>query len=129
VVSTYFSEHVIAVQMVVDDGVGIADGGVIPDVFALHQNFPNPFNPVTALPYDVPEIADVKIDIYNLLGQKVRSLVTGEHEPGFYRATWNGKNDRGALVTTGVYIYQITARSNATGEVAFTETRKLVLMK
>jgi hypothetical protein len=121
VVSTYFSEHVIAVQMVVDDGVGIADGGVIPDVFALHQNFPNPFNPVTALPYDVPEIADVKIDIYNLLGQKVRSLVTGEHEPGFYRATWNGKNDRGALVTTGVYIYQITARSNATGEVAFTE--------
>ena len=115
--------------MVVDDGVGIADGGVIPDVFALHQNFPNPFNPVTALPYDVPEIADVKIDIYNLLGQKVRSLVTGEHEPGFYRATWNGKNDRGALVTTGVYIYQITARSNATGEVAFTETRKLVLMK
>jgi len=129
VVSTYFSEHVIAVQMVVDDGVGIADGGVIPDVFALHQNFPNPFNPVTALPYDVPEIADVKIDIYNLLGQKVRSLVTGEHEPGFYRATWNGKNDRGALVTTGVYIYQITARSNATGEAAFTETRKLVLMK
>ena len=129
VVSTYFSEHVIAVQMVVDDGVGIADGGAIPDVFALHQNFPNPFNPVTALPYDVPEIADVKIDIYNLLGQKVRSLVTGEHEPGFYRATWNGKNDRGALVTTGVYIYQITARSNATGEVAFTETRKLVLMK
>ena len=128
-VSTYFSEHVIAVQMVVDDGVGIVDGGAIPDVFALHQNFPNPFNPVTALPYDVPEIADVKIDIYNLLGQKVRSLVTGEHEPGFYRATWNGKNDRGALVTTGVYIYQITARSNATGEVAFTETRKLVLMK
>ncbi|HIM83575.1 MAG TPA: hypothetical protein EYM55_03005, partial [Candidatus Marinimicrobia bacterium] len=79
--------------------------------------------------YDVPEISDVKIDIYNLLGQNVRTLVTGEHEPGYYRTIWNGKNDQGALVTTGVYIYRITARSNATGEVAFTKTRKLVLMK
>jgi hypothetical protein len=128
-VYTGFGEHFIAVQMTVDDGVGVADGKAIPDVFALHQNFPNPFNPLTALPYDVPEIANIKIDIYNLLGQKVRSLVTGEHEPGFYRAIWNGKNDQGALVTTGVYIYQITAQSNATGEVAFTKTRKLVLMK
>jgi hypothetical protein len=109
--------------------LGVDGTELIPDVFALHQNFPNPFNPLTALPYDVPEIADVKIDIYNLLGQNIRTLVTGEHEPGFYRATWNGKNDRGTLVTTGVYIYQITARSNATGEVAFTKTRKLVLMK
>ncbi|HIC51363.1 MAG TPA: hypothetical protein EYO96_01790, partial [Candidatus Marinimicrobia bacterium] len=86
-------------------------------------------NPLTAISYDVPEFADVKIDIYNLLGQNVRTLVRGEHEPGFYRAIWNGKNDQGALVTTGVYIYLITARSNATGEVAFTKTRKLVLMK
>lgn len=110
--------------------VGIGDEvAVIPDVFALHQNFPNPFNPLTAVPYDVPEIADVKIDIYNILGQKVRTLVTGEHEPGFYRAIWNGKNDQGALVTTGVYIYRVTALSKASGEVAFTKTRKLVLMK
>ena len=128
-VYTYFGEHMIAIQMVVDDGVGVTDGGAIPDVFALHQNFPNPFNPLTAISYDVPEFADVKIDIYNLLGQNVRTLVTVEHEPGYYRTIWNGKNDQGALVTTGVYIYRITARSNATGEVAFTKTRKLVLMK
>jgi len=128
-VYTFFGEHMIAMQMVIDDGVGVTDGGAIPDVFALHQNFPNPFNPLTAISYDVPEFADVKIDIYNLLGQNVRTLVTGEHEPGYYRTIWNGKNDQGALVTTGVYIYRITARSNATGEVAFTKTRKLVLMK
>jgi len=103
-VYTFFGEHMIAMQMVVDDGVGVTDGGAIPDVFALHQNFPNPFNPLTAISYDVPEFADVRIDIYNLLGQNVRTLVTGEHEPGFYQATWNGKNDQGALVTTGVYI-------------------------
>lgn len=128
-VVTDFSDDSIVVQMVVDDSVGVADGKAIPDVFALHQNFPNPFNPLTAVPYDVPEIADVKIDIYNILGQKVRTLVTGEHEPGFYRAIWNGKNDQGALVTTGVYIYRVTALSKASGEVAFTKTRKLVLMK
>ena len=105
------------------------DEVAIPDAFTLHQNYPNPFNPVTTIAYDIPEAADVRIDIYNLLGQKVRTLVAASHEPGFHHALWDSRNDVGDAVTTGIYICRITAIDVSSGNVKFTETRKLVLMK
>ncbi|MBT6933729.1 MAG: hypothetical protein HN983_01760, partial [Euryarchaeota archaeon] len=69
------------------------DGMGIPDVFALHNNHPNPFNPVTNITYDIPEVAEVRLDIYNVAGQKVRTLTQGHHEPGRYRIQWNATND------------------------------------
>ena len=62
----------------------------LPQVYALHQNYPNPFNPVTSIRYDIPEAANVRVDVYSLLGQKVKTLASGTHQPGFYAVQWNG---------------------------------------
>ncbi len=102
--------------------VGVEVGPEIPDVFALHQNYPNPFNPITTINYDIPELSQVRIDIYNLLGQKVRTLINGEHAPAYYQVRWDGTTDAGATVASGLYIYRIEANE-------FSAIRKLVIMK
>ena len=94
----------------------------IPEIFALRQNYPNPFNPVTTIAYDVPEMASVRVDIYNILGQRVRTLINRSHEPGYYRIQWDGTNDYGQVLPSGMYIYSIQASG-------FTSVKKLVLMK
>ena len=95
---------------------------VSPKVFALHQNFPNPFNPVTTLRYDLPEQATVNIIIYDMLGRQVRTLVNQTQEAGFKSVLWNATNDHGKQVSAGVYLYQIQS-----GE--FVQTKKMVLLK
>ena len=101
--------------------VGI-DEDMLPDVFALHNNYPNPFNPVTNITYDIPEVAQVVLEIYNITGQKVRTLAQGQHEPGRYRIQWNATNDLGQPLSSGMYIYRIQAGS-------FVSVKKLILMK
>ena len=98
------------------------DNSFIPDVFALHQNYPNPFNPVTNIVYDIPEASDVRITIYNVTGQKVRTLLHKQHNPGRYRIMWSGVNDFGQPVSSGMYFYRIMASD-------FVSVKKLILMK
>jgi hypothetical protein len=98
------------------------DGIDLPQVFALHNNYPNPFNPVTNITYDIPEVAQVTLDIYNVSGQKVRTLAQGQHEPGRYRIQWNATNDYGNPLSSGMYIYRIHAGD-------FVSVKKLILMK
>ena len=95
---------------------------MIPEVFALHNNYPNPFNPITNIKYDIPEVSDVRIDIYNLAGQRVRTLVSKQHQPGRYKIQWNASNDAGSPVASGMYIYKIHAKD-------FVSVKKLLLMK
>jgi len=94
----------------------------VPVAFALGQNYPNPFNPTTNIQYDIPKASDVKIVIYNILGQPVRTLVNERKEAAKYNVVWDGKNDQGISVATGIYIYQIHA-----GE--FSATKKMNLLK
>lgn len=88
-------------------------GNVIPDKFALSQNHPNPFNPSTEISYSVPRHREgaqrVSLTIYNLLGQPIRTLVDEMHAPGIYTAAWDGRDDFGREVTSGIYIYQLTS--------------------
>ena len=98
------------------------DESTLPDVFALHNNYPNPFNPVTNITYDIPEVANVSLEIYNVMGQKVRTLASGSHEPGRYRILWNATNDFGEGLSSGMYIYKIQAGD-------FVSVKKLILMK
>jgi hypothetical protein len=102
--------------------LGMHDEAIIPDVFALHQNYPNPFNPVTTIRYDIPEQALVRIDIYNILGQKVAVLAEGLHEPGFHAVRWNGTNMYGNALSSGMYFYHIKAGD-------FRDVKKLLLVK
>ena len=88
---------------------GVLELQSTPREFALHQNFPNPFNPDTTIKYDLAESADVTLQIYNVLGQVVRTLVASEAQnAGRYQIRWNGMDDRGVSVSSGIYFYQIS---------------------
>ena len=84
-----------------------ADIKLVPGVFALHQNYPNPFNPKTEIMFDLPEVSVVDVAIYNLMGQKVKTLVNKEMTPGYHVMQWDGTNDKGSVVSTGMYFYTL----------------------
>jgi hypothetical protein len=100
--------------------LGIADP--LPMAFALHQNFPNPFNPSTTIRFDLPEAADVSLIIYNILGQEIRTLMTLRMEAGRQSAIWNGLNNNGQMTGSGLYVCRLTAGD-------FVDTRKMLLMR
>lgn len=103
-------------------GTGIGKESSLPNTFAISQNYPNPFNPTTTFNYQLPEISDVKLIIYNVLGQKVRTLINQSVEPGYHTVEWNGLNDSGTQVATGLYIYRFQAGD-------FTKTIKMMMLK
>jgi hypothetical protein len=101
-------------------GVGVPKA---PAQFALRANVPNPFNPVTSIAYDVPAGgAHVAITVFDVAGRKVRTLVDRRRDAGTWTVQWNGSDDRGRGVASGVYFYRMQAGS-------FTETRRMVLLK
>ena len=91
-------------------------------VTVLKGNYPNPFNPETTIFYSVKNDAKVSVEIYNLLGQKVKTLVNGSVKKGNHGLTWNGKDETGRNVSSGIYFYRMT-----TGK--YTSTQKMILMK
>jgi hypothetical protein len=98
-----------------------------PQVFALQANYPNPFNPSTTIHYQLPVGSEVRLEIYDVLGQKVRTLASGLQPAGFHRAAWNSRDDEGGAVAAGVYFYRLEARGTA-GE-QYEQVRKLLLLK
>ena len=102
--------------------------GEIPAAFALQQNYPNPFNPSTEIQFALPSSAFVELTVFNTLGQRVRTLVKERLQPGKYQTTWDGRNDRGHQMATGVYIYRIQARG-VEQSLRFNEVRKMILIK
>jgi hypothetical protein len=102
--------------------VGVEESFGIPETYSLRQNYPNPFNPITHISYDILEATNVTIQIYDLLGQIVNTLVNERKEPGVYVARWNGLDQSGSKVANGVYIYRLKTER-------FTEDRKMLLLK
>jgi flagellar hook assembly protein FlgD len=98
--------------------------------FVLLQNHPNPFNQSTKIEFTLAKSGFVSLNIYDILGRKVKTLVS-EHLPSGYKSVlWDGKNDSGEDVASGLYFYQMKAENPASGETEeFTETKKLVLLK
>ncbi len=95
---------------------------VLPGKFALHQNFPNPFNPTTEIRFDIADVSDVRLTVYNLMGQEVRTLAANEMVAGFHTIVWDGLNDNGTPVASGMYFYMLDAGS-------FHAMKKMVLLK
>lgn len=93
-----------------------------PETFVLRQNYPNPFNPGTLISYQIPLSSKVTLVIYNLQGQVVRTLVNEEVSRGFHNVIWNGKDDFGKSVATGVYVYRMSAHK-------FVDAKSLTLMR
>ena len=94
----------------------------LPTEFALQQNYPNPFNPSTTVSYALPAASEVRIAVYNVLGEQVALVSDGVQEAGFYTVQWNGTDSRGQHVTSGVYFLTMRA-----GE--FTAMKKMMLVK
>jgi flagellar hook assembly protein FlgD len=93
-----------------------------PSDFSLSQNYPNPFNPVTNFQFTLPKSSHVKIEIFNIVGQKVATLVDGDMKPGLYTADWNGRDESGRTVSSGIYFYRMQAGD-------FSDMKKMVLVK
>ena len=98
------------------------EGEGVPVEFALHENYPNPFNPTTTLRFDLPEVSDITLTIYNMLGQKVRTFNYQNTSAGYHSIKWNATNDYGDPLGAGVYLYQLQTKD-------FVKTRKMVLLK
>jgi flagellar hook assembly protein FlgD len=88
----------------------------------VYNNYPNPFNPITTLSYDLPENSFVNITIYNLLGREVRRLINQTQDAGFKSVIWNATNNQGNPVSAGLYLYQIRAGK-------YVQTKKMLLLK
>ena len=101
---------------------GIETPDFAPSSYALEQNFPNPFNPETTIRYTLREKGPVRLVIYNIMGQTVRTLVDGVQPAGRYRVFWDGKNVSGRPVASGVYLYRLSAG-------AFSESKQMLLLK
>lgn len=94
----------------------------LPDIFTLHQNYPNPFNASTMISYDLPREAHVTVDIFNILGQRIAVLLDENQSAGAHRVIWDGADDNGNIVASGIYIYRMTADDTRI-------QKKMVLMK
>ena len=95
----------------------------LPHAFALEQNYPNPFNSDTSIRFELPARGEVELLIFNLIGQRVATLVEGSRDAGMHTARWDGRDDDGRAVASGIYLYKLLTRA---GEA---ETRKLVLVR
>ena len=92
--------------------MGIDGNETIPDEFALNQNYPNPFNPSTQISFDVPQGGEyIMLNIYNILGQNVSTLVNGVMNPGTYTMEWNATDEAGNPVASGIYFYELRSSS------------------
>jgi hypothetical protein len=102
---------------------GILENGYYsPREFSLKQNFPNPFNPSTTIEYQVSKLMNVKLNIYNSIGQLIKNLLNEEKSVGDYSIVWNGKDNNGNLVSSGTYYYQLQ-----TGD--YVQAKKMILIK
>ncbi len=95
---------------------------VLPTEFGLSQNTPNPFNPSTSIDFALPKASEVKIEVFNTLGQHVATIYDGYLNAGYKRVEWDGTNENGNQVASGVYLYRMKAGN-------FTATKKMMLMK
>lgn len=95
----------------------------IPTIFSLNQNYPNPFNPATTIRFGIPADVTVRLEVYNILGQYITTLIDGVHyTAGFYESIWDARDASGRIVPSGIYIYRITAGD-------YVEMKSMILMK
>lgn len=112
-----------------NEATGLGDGatgrrgdGEIPTRFALEQNYPNPFNPSTSIAFGLPETAGVNLIVYDLLGRKVATIAEGVRPAGWHTAQWDGRDDAGKPVASGIYLYRLQSGQ-------FMQTRKMLLVR
>lgn len=100
----------------------IAEPNMTPESYTLSQNYPNPFNPTTQIKFTLPVDSRVDLKVYDILGREVATLMSDELKAGYYTTEWNGRNNSGVMVSSGIYIYRIVAGK-------FVQTKKMMMLK
>jgi len=100
----------------------IAEPNMTPESYSLSQNYPNPFNPTTQIKFTIPEDSRVDLRIYDILGREVATILSDDLKTGYYTTEWNGRNNSGVMVSSGIYIYRIVAGK-------FVQTKKMMMLK
>ena len=119
---TVYADQVFSFTVDAYDVLGIEEN-LVPEVYALHQNYPNQFNPTPTLKDDLPEAAVVNIRIFDVLGREVISLIDNMYQnPGYKSVRWNGLNKDGKLAVSGMYFYVIKTEN-------YSQTRKMLMIK
>jgi hypothetical protein len=127
--NTALGGYEVEVTLIPPTAIAGEENGTVPGKYALYQNYPNPFNPVTNIGFRLPVghagISDfglVNLDVYDLLGRKIATLVNEKLTPGDYKIQWDGRDDTGKPVVSGVYLYRLQVNE-------FVQTRKMVLLR
>ena len=100
----------------------LTDTFIIPNQYKLYQNYPNPFNPSTVLQYDVPELSQISLTLYDLSGREINQLVKETQQPGLKTVVWDGKDFMGNRMGAGIYIYQLKSGY-------YVESKKMIFVK
>ena len=95
---------------------------MLPEIFTVYKNYPNPFNPITSLSYNLPEDVFVNITIYDMMGRAVKTLLNSSQTAGYKSIQWNATNDKNEPVSAGLYLYLIQAG-------LFSESKKMIFVK
>jgi hypothetical protein len=106
----------------------VSGGLAVPQAYALGQNYPNPFNPSTRISFSLPGTGTVTLNVFNLLGQQIATLVNGLMTAGTHETVWDGRDAAGRVLASGVYFYRIDVKG-LDGGAAYTAMRKMVLLK
>ncbi|MCI0495690.1 T9SS type A sorting domain-containing protein, partial [candidate division KSB1 bacterium] len=117
-----FEQYGTAVAAINFTTTSVAEQQMMPQSYALHQNHPNPFNPTTRICYELPEATEVDVVIFDLQGNLVKRLFNGRQNAGRYEMEWNGRNNQGIRVVSGIYFYRLTTEK-------FSATHKMILAK
>lgn len=110
--------------------LGIGDPGYIPETFSVTENYPNPFNPTTKIGYGITTTTHVEIKVYNVLGKHVKTLISEDQPAGYRHVVWDGTNERGIPVASGVYMFRIKAGDPSKGnKYGIHSVKKMILIK
>jgi flagellar hook capping protein FlgD len=127
IVQSFDNRQVLQAAQMKFQETGINDPTTPPVISILGQNYPNPFNPTTTIGYNLTERSSVELDVYNQRGQKVKTLVNSTKDAGAHNVVWNGTDQRGKAVPSGVYLYRIYSDSPEGGR--YTSVKKMILLK
>lgn len=116
--------EIVKLRIVFESTTGVKEGGspAAPSSFALWQNYPNPFNPSTVIRFALPQAGQMRLAVYNILGHRIRMLMEGVRPAGEFQVTWDGRDEAGRQVASGIYFYRLEAQGQR-------QTRKLTLMR
>ncbi|MBN2281656.1 MAG: hypothetical protein JXQ65_13830 [Candidatus Marinimicrobia bacterium] len=125
----YEPDKLIVLTSLTGTSVTQIDNEKVPDQFSVSLNYPNPFNPRTNIEFSLAHDAKVELFVYNILGHKIREVVNKKMNSGYYRVFWDGMDQSGHRVASGVYLYRILMEDQNSGEIYLNKTQKMLLIK